>query len=97
MFVKAHNPRIAQSISSGSEKPSTSSDSGPASATAINDTTVVVQATVAVAVRAIRVAPLLILVGEVEAHERLAHAKPQHDARKDHRRQQRVVGAIAFR
>ena len=55
MFVNAHSPTIAQSISPASLWPSTKRDSGAANTTASSDATVVVQATVAVAVRAIRV------------------------------------------
>ncbi len=44
-------------------------------ATASSAATVVVHATVAVAVRAMRVAPPLVGVVEVEAHERLPHAR----------------------
>jgi hypothetical protein len=52
--VNAHRPSTAQSISRGSRKPSSSLDSGAEKPSASSEASVVVQATVAVAVRAMR-------------------------------------------
>jgi hypothetical protein len=53
-LVNAHIPRIAQSIRSGSRVPRISCDSSAEKASATRAATVVVQATAAVTVRAIR-------------------------------------------
>jgi len=53
-LVNAHRPTIAQSISSGSVKPRMRRERAPEKASASSEAIVVVQATVAVAVCAMR-------------------------------------------